>query len=109
MRLKVRECPYCHRLVSIKVCSKYLLRGTVYTVYCNHCNTELALTKEPIPFKWCLLAGFLSTMVPAEFFLYVLKLGLVKSLLCAALIGIIVIGVISLLILGRIRFKRFID
>lgn len=109
MRLKVRECPHCHRLVSIKVCSKYLLRGTAFTVYCNHCNTELALTKEPIPFKWCLLAGFLSTMVPAEFFLYVLKLGLVKSLLCAALIGIIVIGVISLLILGRIRFKRFID
>lgn len=48
MELKARECPHCHRQVSLQVCSKYLLRGTNYTVRCNHCNTELALVKEPL-------------------------------------------------------------
>lgn len=105
MKSRARECPHCHRQVSIKVCSRYLLRGTAYTVYCNHCNTELALVREPVPFQWCTLAGFLSTVVPAEYFLYVQKLGLARSLSYAALIGILGVCIVSVLVFKGIRFR----
>ncbi len=105
MELKARECPHCHRLVSMKVCSKYILCGTAYTVCCNHCNTELALVKQPVPFQWCMFAGFLSTVIPAEYFLYVQNLGLARSLLYAALIGLLGVGIVSILVLKGIRFK----
>lgn len=105
MNLKARECPHCHRLVSIKVCSKYLLRGTAYTIHCNHCNTELALIKEPVPFKWCPFVGFISTAIPAEYFLLVQKLSLAKSLTYAATIGVLGIIIISGLTFKRSYFK----
>lgn len=105
MELKARECPHCHHQVSMTVCSKYFLRGTAYTVYCNHCNTELALVKEPVPFQWCVFAGFLSTVIPAEYFLYVQKLGLARSLSYAALIGVLGVGIVCMLVLKGIRFR----
>lgn len=105
MELKERECPHCHGQVSLKVCRKYILRGTAYTVRCNHCNTELALVKEPIPFKWCPFMGFVSTAVPAEYFLFIRKLGFARSMTYAALIGIFCLGIIILLTFKRIRFK----
>lgn len=105
MELKARECPHCRRSVSIKTCSKYLLRGTAYTVRCDHCNTELALIKEPVPFKWCPFAGFAGTVIPAEYFLIVQKLGLAKSLSYAALCGLFVVVIISILTFKRCYFK----
>lgn len=109
MDLRPRECPCCHRLVSTKVCSKYILHGTSYTVRCNHCNAELALVKVPMPFTWCLFAGFMSTTIPAEYFLFVQKLGLAKSLSYAALIGACGIAIIAMLTFQRIYFKTVYD
>ncbi len=105
MEINARECPYCHRPVSLKVCAKYLLRGTAYTIRCNHCDTELALIREPIPFKWCCCAGFISTAIPAEYFLFIKRLGLIRSLGYAAVIGMIVLFIISVMILKNCRFK----
>lgn len=105
MELKARECPNCRRLVSIRTCSKYLLRGTNYSIYCNHCNKELALIKEPIPFKWCQFIGFLSTVIPAVYFLFFLKLGFDKSMLLAALFGVLGILTVSIFTFKRSYFK----
>ena len=105
MELKARGCPHCHRSISIKTCSKYLLRGTAYTVRCDHCNTELALVKEPVPFKWCPFAGFASTVIPAEYVLVVQELGLAKSLSYAALFGLFSVIIISILTFKRSYFK----
>ena len=106
MNPKARECPHCRRQVSVEVCSKYFLRGTAYTVRCNHCDTELALIREPVPFKWCPLAGFLSVVIPGEYFLFVRHICLIKSLTYAALFGILTIGVIAFYTIKRIYFKR---
>lgn len=105
MELKARECPYCHRQVALKTCSKFLLRGTAYHIHCNHCNAELALIKEPIPFKWCPLIGFLSTVIPAIYFLFILRLGFDKSMLYAAMTGLLAIITISILTFQRSYFK----
>lgn len=105
MKLKARECPHCHRLVSLKICSKYLLRGTAYTIRCNHCNTELALQKEPIPFNLCSFIGLLSTVIPAVYFLFIIRLGFDKSILYAAIIGLFAVIIISILTFNRSYFK----
>lgn len=105
MQLKARECPHCHQMVSINVCSEYFLHGSLYVVHCNHCNTRLTLTKEPIPFKWCPIAGFLCGLIPAEYFLLIRKLGLTESLSYAALIGILGIIVCMIFTLNKIYFK----
>lgn len=109
MNLKSRECPNCHRLVSIKTCSTYFLHGTSRSVHCNHCDTELMLPKEPIPFKWCVFAGFVCGVVPAEYFLYIRQLGLSKSLLYATLIGLLGLVVCMILILNKIYFKKVLN
>ncbi len=108
MELKARECPHCHRQVSLQVCSKYLLRGTNYTVRCNHCNTELALVKEPIPFNYCVMAGFLSGVIPAQYCLYILKMGLIQSMTYAIMLGLIAEIVCIMLTFKKIKFKRYI-
>lgn len=105
MAQKARECPHCHRLVSIGTCSTYLLRGTAYTIHCDHCNTELALVKEPVPFKWCPLMGFLSGVIPAEYFLYIKNLGLARSLSYAAVFGVFGLAIIVVLTFQRSYFK----
>ncbi len=105
MELKARECPHCHQKVSINVCSEYFLHGTAYEVHCNHCNTGLMLIKEPIPFKWCPLAGFLCVVIPAEYFLYIKNLGLIESLSYAAIFGMFGLLVCMILTLNRIYFK----
>lgn len=105
MGLKARECPHCHRKVSINVCSEYFLHGTAYEVNCNHCNTRLTLTKEPIPFKWCPLAGFLCGIIPAEYFFFIRNLDLIQSLSYSAFIGALGILVCMILTLNKIYFK----
>lgn len=105
MELKARECPCCHRTVALKTCSKYLLRGTAYHIHCDHCNAELALIKEPIPFNWCTFIGFLSTTIPAVYFLFFLRLGFNKSMSYAALFGLLAILIISILTFKRSYFK----
>ncbi len=105
MEQKARECPHCHRKISIKNCSTYLLRGTATTIHCDHCNTELALIKEPIPFKWCPLIGFLSTFIPAEYFLFIKNLSFAKSMSYAAMIGVVAIIIIGVLTFRRSYFK----
>lgn len=105
MRHKTQECPNCHRKVSLRLCMNYLLHGTSYRIRCNHCNAELSLLREPIPFKWCPLIGFLSTVVPAEFMLFYLNLSLLKSLIYSALIGSIVIMLMSIYTIRKIKFR----
>lgn len=105
MELKARECPHCHRMVSIKTCSTYFLRGTAYHIRCNHCNAELALINEPVPFKWCPLIGYMSTVIPAVYFLFVRKFGFVESMSYAAIIGLLAVVTIAILTIEKCYFK----
>ena len=79
-------------------------RNGVY-IRCNHCNTELALQKEPIPFNLCSFIGFLSTVIPAVYFLFIIRLGFDKSILYAAIIGLFAVIIISILTFNRSYFK----
>lgn len=106
MELKARECPHCHRIVSIGVCSAYFFHGTAYHIHCNHCDAELALVKEPVPFKWCPFIGLMSTTIPAVYFLFVLELGCGRSMSYAALIGLSAIIAIAGLTLDRCYLRK---
>ena len=75
---------------------------------CNHCNTELALVKEPLPFNYCVMAGFLSGVIPAQYCLYILKTGFIKGMLCGALSGLMCLAVISILVFKNIRYKLYV-
>lgn len=68
--MKNRECPYCHKKVSLRKCIKYIIKGTKYSTTCNHCGQQLWLEKEPLPFMYCVSAGFFIMYLPMQFFLY---------------------------------------
>ena len=66
--MKNRECPYCHKKVSLRKCIKYIIKGTKYSTTCNHCGQQLWLEKEPLPFLYCVSAGFFIMYLPMQFF-----------------------------------------
>lgn len=77
--MKNRECPYCHKKVSLRKCIKYIIKGTKYSTTCNHCGQQLWLEKEPLPFMYCVSAGFFIMYLPMQFFLYYCNLGFIDS------------------------------
>ena len=103
--MKTRECPYCHQIISLKRCLKYIYRGTNYATICNHCNRSVKLEKEPIPFKYCVFAGFLSIYVPMQLFLYVCKMSFIQSLIYSLPIVVACISVVTFLTFRRIHFS----
>lgn len=104
--MKKRECPYCHQMVSIKNCLKYILRGTNYSTRCNHCGRELWLVKEPVSFIKCVWAGFLTGYFSVMFCIYFCDMDYVSSLVyCLPLFVILIIAVI-ILTMKRIEFKK---
>lgn len=66
--MKNRECPYCHKKVSLRKCIKYIIKGTKYSTTCNHCGQQLWLEKEPLPFMYSVSAGFFIMYLPMQFF-----------------------------------------
>lgn len=82
-----------------------MFRGTNYTTICNHCNRSVKLEKEPISFKYCVLAGFLSIYLPMQIFLYVSKMNFIQSLLYSLPFVVVCILVIAFLSFRRMRFS----
>lgn len=103
--MKTRECPYCHQIISLKRCLKYIYRGTNYATICNHCNRSVKLEKEPMPFKYCVFVGFLSIYVPMQLFLYVCKMSFIQSLIYSLPIVVACISVVTFLTFRRIHFS----
>lgn len=106
LSMKNRECPYCHKKVSLKNCIKYVIRGTNYPTVCNHCGQQLWLRKEPLPFIYCVFAGFLMMYLPMQYFLYYCKMNFINSVLYCIPFAVITEAVCSLLILYRIFFRK---
>lgn len=104
--MKARECPYCHKRISISRCSYYFWRGTDYSIHCNHCHKEVWLEREPIPFMYCVCAGFIVTVLPMNFFLYYMKFGFLKSMLYTLPIFTIAEIVIMILTLRKMKFAK---
>ncbi len=100
-----RECPYCHQKVSLRRCLKYLLRGTAYTTTCNHCGRTLELEKEPLPFFYCVSAGFACGFIVMYYMLFMKHLTFGHAILYFIPIGIVLLIVVSCLTLNRIYFK----
>ncbi len=103
--MKTRECPYCGKIISLKNCLKYLFKGTSYPTTCNHCHRKVELVKEPLPFKYCVIAGFLSIYLPMNFFLYISKLSFLEALLYTLPFFILCVGVIAFLTFRNMFFK----
>lgn len=104
--MKPRECPYCHKRISVLKCSYYFLRGTDYSIHCNHCHKEVWLAKEPIPFMYCVCVGFILAVIPMNFFLYYMKFDFLKSAICCLPIFAIAAFVIMIVILRKIKFAK---
>ena len=104
--MEARECPYCHKKISRYKCSYYFFRGTNYTIHCNHCNAEVRLLKEPIPFNYCFFLGICISYGFMSFFLYILKIDFINSLLYTLPIITIFIVALMALILKKIIFTK---
>ena len=104
--MKARECPYCHKRISIFRCSYYFLRGTDYSIHCNHCHKEVWLEREPIPFMYCVCAGFIVAVGSMNFFLYYMKFDFLKSLIYFLPIFAITELISMVITLKNIRFAK---
>ena len=104
--MKNRECPYCHKKVSFKKCIIYIIRGTNYPPECSHCGKQLWLEKEPIPFQYCVFAGFVIMYLSMEYFLYYCKMDFFHSMMFCLPIAILTEIICSAVILQRIYFKK---
>lgn len=104
--MKNRVCPYCNEKVSIRKCVKYLLKGTNYSTRCNHCGREIWLIKEPIPFMYCVSAGFLIMYTSMQFFLYYRKMDFTHAVLYCLPLALITEIICSIIILHRIFFRK---
>lgn len=98
--MKARECPYCHKRISIRKCTYYFWRGTRYTIHCNHCGREVRPLKEPIPFNYTVIAGLLTSYMSMEFFLYYIGLNLIHCIPIFAF----AMALVMIIVLGRIKF-----
>ncbi len=87
--MESRECPYCHKKISLKRCSKYMLKGTKDTTTCDKCGNEVKLIREPIPFIYCVWWGILCGYLPIQFYLYVCDFSFMKSVLCTLPLALI--------------------
>lgn len=96
-----RECPYCHKKVSLRKCIKYIIKGTKYSTTCNHCGQQLWLEKEPLPFMYCVSAGFFMMYLPMQFFLYYCNLDFIDSVLYCLPIAVVAEAICSIVVLDR--------
>lgn len=104
--MKSRECPYCHKKVSLRKCIKYIIKGTKYSTICNHCGKQLWLEKEPLPFLYCVSAGFFIMYLSMQFFLYYCNLGFIDSVLYCLPIAVVSEAICSIVVLYRIYFTK---
>lgn len=102
----IRKCPYCHCKVSIWRSLHYFFRGTNYSIQCNHCHQRIKPQKEPIPFQYCVCAGFFSVVLPIYSYIYMYKGSFADAVLFAIPFFILVELIISLLILIRIQYIK---
>ena len=105
-RMRNRECPYCHKEISLKRCFLYIYRGTNYPTRCNHCSHKVMLVREPVPFMYCVCAGFLSIYIPTSLFLYFYHFSFWKAALCSLPFALICFIVCVVLTFKRLFFKR---
>lgn len=103
--MKARECPHCHKKISIRKCTIFFLRGTAYSIQCNHCNRTVSPLKEPIPMNACLIVGFFSVVAPMQFCLYYLHTSFTKALIYTLPIFLFVLVSSMILTIIKIKFK----
>lgn len=104
--MKNRECPYCHKKVSLRKCIKYIIKGTKYSTTCNHCGQQLWLEKEPLPFMYCVSVGFFIMYLPMQFFLYYCNLGFIDSVLYCLPIAVVAEAICLIVVLYKIYFRK---
>ena len=68
-KLRFRECPYCHKLISRKSCSFYIMKGSKYPITCEHCGKEVQPSVEAWPFRVGFFFGVLSGVIPTKYYL----------------------------------------
>ena len=61
-KLRFRECPHCHKLISRKNCSFYIMKGSKYPITCEHCGKEV----QPSVVAWPFRVGFFFGVLAAD-------------------------------------------
>lgn len=104
-KLKYRECPHCHKLISRKNCSFYLLKGSKYPITCNHCGKEVQPSGEAWPFRVGFFIGFAAVVISMKYFLYLNYsfLDSLKKSIPFILLGFLLSGIITV---EFIRFRK---
>ena len=101
-----RECPHCHKIVSIRSSLYYFLRGTSYSIRCNHCHQKIKPEREPFPFYLSVCAGFFSVYLPTMYGIYILKKGFWDSALISIPFIVLLELIIGVLIIKRIKYIK---
>jgi endogenous inhibitor of DNA gyrase (YacG/DUF329 family) len=68
-KLRFRECPHCHKLISRKSCSFYIMKGSKYPIACEHCGKKVQPSVEAWPFRVGFFFGVLSGVIPTKYYL----------------------------------------
>lgn len=104
--MKNRECPYCHKKISLRQCLIYLLRGTDHDTVCNHCGRRVKLAREPKPgFAYSFLIGLMSIYLPMQISLYVFHTTFVNALLYSLPFFIVSLAIIAYTTLHGLFFS----
>lgn len=101
-----RTCPHCHKKVSIINCLFYVIRGVGFSIQCNHCGNGIIPEKEPIPFHFAFISGFLAIVVPMQISLYVFHNNFLDSLVYGIFALSLDIIILIILTITTIKFKK---
>lgn len=104
--MKARECPYCHQRISIKACSRYILKGKYHPIKCDHCHKEVWPPQEPIPNVLWGLVGSFTTVWVMYFFMFFMHFGFLLSLLCSLPIIALVLFTLMAIALKRMKLSK---
>ena len=104
--MKNRECPFCHKKISLRHCLLYIYRGINHSTTCNHCGKEVKLIKEPVPFIYCVCAGLLSVYLPSYFLIYQFHWTFIKAILSCLPIVIFSFIICTILTFKNLFFKK---
>jgi hypothetical protein len=104
-KLRFRECPHCHKLISRKNCSFYIIKGSKYPITCNHCGKEVQPSVEAWPFRVGFFFGFLGIVAPTKYYLWQGN-GFWESVMKAIPFFLLALAVNGIVNVEFIKFKK---
>lgn len=105
--MKNRECPCCHKQVSLRRCSSYFWKGvTPITMRCNHCHEEIRIVKNPVPLAFWVIGGVVMGNLPSILTYFCFRHDFLKAILYSLPTWPIIISTLVVVSLMRMKFEK---